>query len=449
MDWTAYEKQCYLLARNEKEYLKDGSFNRRVEQLLTKIPAEEQQAAIAVMEKMVSYAPEYYEAEQRYLPILIYKSEPICYGILRHFGDCMKDALEELGECVEIFDCTVRPLKDLKDFSNRKYKAVLGFQSYFFSIRLTNGEHLHHYFDAPLYNMQFDHPIIMHRHLMEAPENLTYLVHDSNYQRFLQKYYSGKVKADLLPPGGEGCCVPEGKKMDLSFVGSYYNWTVYISELKELNAQRKGLARMLIHEMKHHPNQTYEACFEKVMAQRQEEGTLEQMRELLYAFRSTYLCIMLYYRDKVVGTLLEDGIFLDVYGETWNDSPFVGYGNLIRHPEVTEEESLQVYAQSRLSLNVMSWHKAGMTERIANIMLCRTVVVSDKSDYLTENFQDEEDLLLFDLEHIEELPAKIRELLEDPGKTERIAENGYRKAQEQHTWKRRAEQFLEIVNKGQ
>jgi spore maturation protein CgeB len=94
----------------------------------------------------------------------------------------------------------------------------------------------------------------------------------------------------------------------------------------------------------------------------------------------------------------------------------------------------------------MSWHKAGMTERIADMLLCGTVVVTDKSDYLEEHFTDGTDLVFFDLEHIERLPDQIRSLLSDEQKQRRIAEAGCKNAQENHTWNIRAQQFTGLLS---
>jgi spore maturation protein CgeB len=87
-----------------------------------------------------------------------------------------------------------------------------------------------------------------------------------------------------------------------------------------------------------------------------------------------------------------------------------------------------------------------MTERIANMMLCKTVVLSDWSEYLEGHFMDGQELILFDLTRIPELPGKIRSLLQEPEQLAAISEAGYRIAWKEHTWTERAKEFLEMVN---
>lgn len=102
--------------------------------------------------------------------------------------------------------------------------------------------------------------------------------------------------------------------------------------------------------------------------------------------------------------------------------------------------------KSKLSLNIMSWHKGGFTERMANIMLAGAVLVTDDTTYLMGKYTDE-DLLTFSLEEREKLPDKIKYLFDHEEYRKIIAQNGKQKTLLQHTWDKRAEQFLDILDK--
>ena len=56
-----------------------------------------------------------------------------------------------------------------------------------------------------------------------------------------------------------------------------------------------------------------------------------------------------------------------------------------------------IWQQSKLSLNIMSWHKAGFTERMANIMLAGAVLVTDDTRYLEGRYENGKDLVSFGL----------------------------------------------------
>ena len=142
---------------------------------------------------------------------------------------------------------------------------------------------------------------------------------------------------------------------------------------------------------------------------------------------------------------MDAGINVHVFGNTWDESPLRGHSALIRHEAVYGKDALKVYARTKLSLNVMRWHKDGFTERIANAMLQKALVITDKTAYLENNFTDGEDILLFNLNHLQGIPAQIKELLTCEEKRKRIADNGFKKALQQHTWKNRAVKILEMI----
>ena len=169
----------------------------------------------------------------------------------------------------------------------------------------------------------------------------------------------------------------------------------------------------------------------------------EDFLEVLDGVKPMIYCIMSYYREKVVEAILAEGIELEVYGDSWRQSPFSNYPGLHIHPEVTVEESLMVMEESRISLNVMAWHKDGFTERIANSMLNNSVVLTDKSTFLQENFTDGEDILLYDLQHLDRMTKTIKRYLDEPGNAlKKIAAKAYDKAEEKYTWKQTAEELL-------
>ena len=101
--------------------------------------------------------------------------------------------------------------------------------------------------------------------------------------------------------------------------------------------------------------------------------------------------------------------------------------------------------RSKISLNIMSWHKDGLTERILNAMLCQSAVLSDRSGILEDIFVNGRDLVLFSLKGIDELPLLVKELLSDEERLWKIAFSGYEKARQNHQWKNRAEIFLQIL----
>ena len=159
------------------------------------------------------------------------------------------------------------------------------------------------------------------------------------------------------------------------------------------------------------------------------------------------VCFDVLQRDRhdVIEKIISSGIKLHVFGDSWKQYCGNGYENLIIHPQVVGEEALQIWAQSKIGFNIMRGHKAGMTERIANIMLCGACCLSDETKYLREHFNDGKDIALFKRSELAELPLKIRYLLEHDEEREQIARAGYEKALREHTWRVRAEQLVDLL----
>lgn len=440
---------CYVIGKYKDELLEAGYFNPAVESvLLMAKQAGIESQIVPYLEQMISRAQTYYEIDDATKPILIYKGSNVCHNVLNVFADAFGAALEKEGQTVEYYDIESRPIGEITELVGRRYRAVVGIQTYAFTIKMRDGRTwLHNLIGGKKFNFVFDHPIWMLPHLQHEVKDFCVLTHDFNYVKFIEQYYG--MPAYILPPAGIITCgdepKTEEKKYDLSFVGTYGD---YINEMKLIHAmerKQRFLANHFLLIMRKNPNLTAEKALEQTLLERNLTLSEEEFLEQFYQLRRVIYCVMHYYRYLVLKAILKADIRLDVFGDSWKNCPLKKYDNLICHPNVTVEESLAVWRYSKLSLNIMSWHKAGFTERIANSMLAGAVVVTDKSDYLEKDFKNNEDILLFDLREISTLPNRIKRLLEDDMRCKQIAECAKEKALREHTWQTRAKEFLRLL----
>ena len=172
----------------------------------------------------------------------------------------------------------------------------------------------------------------------------------------------------------------------------------------------------------------------RVLEFRLEGETVEKDGNPLDFFNSIYSCM----------TSASTDFIIDVFGDSWDRSKFGKYSTFRKHPNVTVEEGIQIWRQSKLSLNIMSWHKAGFTERMANIMLAGAVLITDWTGYLEGRYHNDE-LLIFDLDNIQGVIPKIKKLLHNDQERLDIATKGLQRTLKEHTWEKRAKEFLELL----
>lgn len=218
-----------------------------------------------------------------------------------------------------------------------------------------------------------------------------------------------------------------------------------MKKIYKYERRNRHLAALFLKIMKDNPDYTGEKAFEKTLGHYGIVVQKDEFAKLFHEFQECYACIMYYYREKIIFTLLQAGIELHVYSETWKTAPFGNHKGLVCHPALDVVSCFKVMQQSKISLNIMSGHKDGLTERILNAMLCKSVVMSDRSTALEEQFTNGEDLILFSLRQLEELPLMVRDLLSDEERQERIAQNGFRVASENHLWINRVRQLFTDV----
>lgn len=443
-----WKTDCYLIGRYSVELQTEGVFDDVITALLAEAQtAGRETKTITFLEHMIRKDAEYWKLAEGSCDILMYKGDDVCHNVLNIFAEQFGRALSRAGKKVKYFDCEKQDIGELTLYMNQHFQAVIGVQSYLFSVKMKDEVHyLHEYIYGPKYNFIFDHPIWMRTHLKQQYPDFYVLTHDMNYVNFIEKYFHHN--AILFPPAGMmSDDIQEKERIyDLTFVGTYGNYWNEVLLIHQLDRKKRFLANHFLLIMRKNPTLTAEGALQEVLKLRGMILSDDEFLDLLYDLRRVIYCVMHYYRNRVLRCILQSGIKLDVFGDSWMNCPLISYPNLICHPNVTVEESLDIWKKSKLSLNIMSWHKGGFTERMANIMLAGAVLVTDDTTYLMGKYTDE-DLLTFSLEEREKLSDKIKYLLDYEEYRKKIAQNGKQKTLLQHTWDKRAQQFLDILDK--
>lgn len=438
----AWKTDCYLISRYKKTLLDMGCFDDAVNSVIMLGGGQ----AITYLEQMLEESEEYYKIYDSTQPILIYAGDDICYQVLDVFARSLGNVFLEMGYHVIYFDMSKQKIEDIVQYVGVRLKAIIGMQTYMFSLKKNDGNYLHDLIGAAGYHFIFDHPVWLRNHLLHGPNQMTVLTPDGNYASFVEKYYGHKAR--FLPPAGQEDFYygQEHRIYDISFLGTFGD--SLLEELKELRKFDKNKAfkvsRYILY-MRRNIADTPEQALERLLSYYGISCTKEEFEKYFHSLRWTMLKLAHYYRRKTMEILLKTGFTIHVFGDSWKECPLCKYPGLVCHEQAVGKYALKVYGNSKVSLNIMTWHKDGFTERIANAMLQKSVVVTDRTHYIEKNFADGEEMLIFRLENLEELPGRIMKLLNDEEFRNGIAERGYQKAKKEHTWHRRAEQLLEIM----
>lgn len=416
------------------------------------------QDGIAFLESMISRSEEYDDMDRANCPILIYVGDDTCYGVLEGFARSLGDALERRGWFVEYFDPYGEKVTEIVHLIGKRFRAIIGMQTFVFSVKLKNGENVHDKIVGPKYNMFLDHPIWMREHLNGGPKDYTILTHDTNYAAFIRDYFPHIRDVVLLPPAGElykgfigGTAditkrnvMTADREYPLSFIGTYHNWRLWIPQVRQLNRRTKGLVRRYMAYMLAHRFLTWEAGLHGLLSEVDAADILADQKDfedLLFEIKPACFMVMSYLRERILETVISSGIEIHLFSDSFIGTEFEKASNVILHSEQKGEAVLELYARSKVSLNIMSWHKAGMTERVANMMMNGAVVITDTSRYLEEEYVAGEDYLPFSLDAVDKLPDIIRRILGDEERQQAIRESAYEKAIKKETWDNRAERL--------
>ena len=384
------------------------------------------------LNQLLASAEAYEQIEAATAPFLIFRGDDTCYGVLRDFADSLAEELRRLGQAVIMAETDAI---DYEYLQSHVCKGIVGFQA------AALGNDFFKSLHGPKLQFWVDHPAFFRKAFARFGDDCYILCHDSNSVEYIKRYYH-QENVIQMPPGGHAVStVSETESFrerpyDIVFVGSYY------PDREELKGE---LQRDYYEYMLKHSWMNFSQGLETFLSERGVVMDAPDFMDELAALKPVCHKVIRYYKRKVIDTILEAGYEIHVYGDSWEayDSPYAY--RLVCHPEVTVEGSLSEWRKAKIGLNIMSWHKGGMTERVANIMLSGAVCLTDETEYLKEHFVDGEQIACYRLDQLEELPRILSDLL-DGGRGAEIARGGREIALREHTWERRARQLLELVN---
>jgi hypothetical protein len=367
------------------------------------------------------------------------------YDVLPRFVEGLKDGFQKQNVVTYML---VLDLKELATRYNHFYKTV----GYHYLVPM-NGVYMEELSDDNRYSrivpMFVDHPVLHSERLKYAHASYAVLFADGNWVKYVQRYRKDVPNPVFLPLGGvktKGEAVPFGERENkIVFFGSCQS----VSHLEDrINTHEYAdLIRQIVARLKKNTNMTIEDVVEQMEKENQIDYTIHNIVFHSNIFEIVDSYIRYFFRREVLMTVIRAGLPIDIYG--WNDAVLEEFPNAMMKDSVPFDRMQEICKQVKFVLNVQPWTKSGTQERVFNAMLCGAIAVTDEADYLRKQTVDERDLLLYNLDHLEQLPDKLRYYMEHEEEAEGIAASGQELALSKHTWEHRAQELLEYFNKGE
>lgn len=293
----------------------------------------------------------------------------------------------------------------------------------------------------PCYNIAADHPYYYHDRLQDLPERYYHISIDRQQEIYFKTYYPEYESLGFLPLAGTKYTGETGgeRTTEVLLTGNYTPPSFCEPYINGINEEYARFYRGIIRELIEKPGQTVEAVAKKHCQRELGKVSNDDLRLVFHRMIFIDLYVRNYFRGAVVRTLVEAGIPVDVIGKGWEELECGGKENLRIHPQTDSETCLKELGKAKLSVNVMPWFKDGAHDRVFNSILNGAFCLSDTSKYLCGELQEGEGVSYYDLQHLEELPEKVTELLQKNKQLQEFIAKGEKKVLQKHTWKQRAE----------
>lgn len=426
---------AYLIRRHMEQLRKEGLLDealQKTSELMLR------QGCFPLFQQYLNYFLENKEQYEKLAaftaPFLVLRGDNTCGGVLQQFADDLTNALIDQGQIVYEITGEEDENEGLASFWGKTLKGIIGFQAPVLESSFCRK------LSAPKFQFWFDNPFSFQGVLKNLPRDYYVLCQDDDHAEWIREYYH-TVNALQLPPGGmDEIFLPKGENSslneikrdkDIVFMGRYFP-----EDTHELNKLQIGFYEYMIA----HPTLNFEQGIRSFLAKKKID-----VPKMLFSMKEACRAVIGHYRNQVMETILQAGYFIHVYGSEWEEYQGAGKEKLIIHTEVSMQESVNEFRSAKIGLNVMSWYKAGMTERVSNLMLSGAVCLSDETKYLKGHMTDGEDIVLYRLDELEELPDIIRSILEDDEKRERISQKAIKKAGKEFGWHARGKELIGLA----
>lgn len=306
-------------------------------------------------------------------------------------------------------------------------------------------------------NILMDHPLRFHPTMEKHPAKYIQLCPDTDHVFYVNKFFPNIEHVEFLSHAGTPDFEPlipyQEKKYDIFFSATYYAPDSQLHELEEYICPKDSplyqIYMQIADYLLSHTSKTLEQSVVDVLTMNQMDLSDNACKTIMRGISPIDWMVRMYYRERVIKILLDAGFHVHVLGRGWENHPSAGAKNLhiINGQRIELAGTFPYMRDSKINLNVMPWFKGGTHDRIFNTMLRHSICLTDSSTWIDSHFTDMEDIALYHLEHLEQLPDIADFWLNHPEEAENLIAKAYHKASENYTWKNCVDSILESLKR--
>ena len=378
------------------------------------------------------------------------------------FSDQLAKELQIRGHEVFILNLMLfqskdkQPLEEFLEFVSQKVDAAICFDG--LGARDDIFIELWDSWQTVVVDILMDPPLRFHPTFEKHPCNYRLFCCDKDHVEYVKRYFGKEVPfVEFMPHVG---VIPEedipvipykNKKYDILFSGTYYRPQNMFSKLEEMFAKDTPIYDIYLYVFDYlveDSNLTVEQAMLKAIEGLGLSGSIDEklLKTLLGCSEPVDWAIRMYQRERVVKVLANAGFDVYLLGRGWENHDCSGYPNVHRiDGRIPYKETLSYMADAKINLNVFPWFKAGTHDRIFNTLLQHSLPLTDSSRWITENFIDGEDIALYDLKQLGQLPAITDWLLQNHESAENMIQKGYEKVRRNFTWSNCVDWILKAI----
>ena len=243
----------------------------------------------------------------------------------------------------------------------------------------------------------------------------------------------------------EGWC---SRKNNVIYVGVHEDLNNMIEVLSGYPKHTAIMIGNIIDLMLDEPKLSYYEAFCKIMTDLGILPDLNAEEELGYAIicRIASRYIRAYRREEVVRYILDSDHEwkLQIYGDGWDRINEESNRRAILHKTLPYSETIKLYEDTKIVLNVMSHFKNAILDRIPSAMLSGASVLSEKTEFLTNTIPGN-GIFYYDTDKPYMVPETISDILIDPQKAFDTAKKGFEYASDSLKWQNTADKLINII----